>query len=60
LIRDHDRLRHDPVVAAMLGKLTARRKECAPLAGKSTLSRLEHAPEEGVSSAPPRYHDRHG
>jgi len=53
---DHDELRHDPVMAAMLGKLTARRKECAPLAGKSTLSRLEHAPEEGVSHAPPRYH----
>ena len=34
---DHDELRHDPVLAAMLGKLTPRRKECAPLAGKSTL-----------------------
>ncbi len=40
----------------MLGKLTPRRKECAPLAGKSTLSRLEHAPEEGPVSAPLRYH----
>jgi hypothetical protein len=53
---DHDDLRHDPVLAAMLGKLTPRRKECAPLAGKSTLSRLEHAPEEGPVSAPRRYH----
>jgi len=53
---DHDDLRHDPVLAAMLGKLTPRRKECAPLAGKSTLSRLEHAPEEGPVSAPLRYH----
>ena len=26
------------------------------VAGKSTLSRLEHAPEEGVAFAPPRYH----
>ena len=53
---DHDDLRHDPVIATVMGKLTPRRKECAPLAGKSTLSRLEHAPEEGVSRAPPRYH----
>lgn len=53
---DHDDLRHDPVMAAMLGKLTPRRKDCAPLAGKSTLSRLEHAPQEGPWHAPPRYH----
>ncbi len=32
---DHDDLRHDPVLAAMLGKLTPRRKKCAPLAGKA-------------------------
>jgi Transposase DDE domain group 1 len=48
---DHDQLRHDPVLAALAGKLTARRKRCAPLAGKSTLNRLEHAPA-GTS----RYH----
>jgi Transposase DDE domain group 1 len=48
---DHDHLRHDPVLAALAGKLTARRKNCAPLAGKSTLNRLEHAPTE-----PARYH----
>jgi hypothetical protein len=48
---DHDQLRHDPVLAALAGKLTARRQDCAPLAGKSTLNRLEHAP-----SAPSRYH----
>jgi hypothetical protein len=53
---DHDDLRHDPVMAAMLGKLTPRRQQCAPLAGKSTLSRLEHSPQEGVVRAPPRYH----
>ena len=41
---DHDELRHDPVLAALVGKLEARRKDCAPLAGKSTLNRLEHAP----------------
>jgi hypothetical protein len=49
---DHDQLRHDPVLAAVVGKLTARRKACAPLAGKSTLNRLEHAPTDGAS----RYH----
>jgi Transposase DDE domain group 1 len=48
---DHDQLRHDPVLATLAGKLRARRKGCAPLAGKSTLNRLEHAPV-GVS----RYH----
>jgi hypothetical protein len=50
-IIDHDQLRHDPVLASLAGKLTARRKNCAPLAGKSTLNRLEHAPA-GAS----RYH----
>jgi hypothetical protein len=41
---DHDQLRHDPVLATLVGKLTAKRQDCAPLAGKSTLNRLEHAP----------------
>ena len=48
---DHDELRHDPVLATLAGKLSAKRQGCAPLAGKSTLNRLEHAP-----SAPDRYH----
>jgi hypothetical protein len=48
---DHDQLRHDPVLATLAGKLAARRKNCAPLAGKSTLNRLEHAP-----LVPSRYH----
>ena len=38
---DHDELRHDPVMAVLAGKLIARRKNCAPEAGKSTLNRLE-------------------
>jgi DDE family transposase len=38
---DHDTLRHDPIMAVLAGKLTARRKNCAPVAGKSTLNRLE-------------------
>jgi hypothetical protein len=38
---DHDELRHDPVMAVLAGKLAASRSDCAPLAGKSTLNRLE-------------------
>jgi Transposase DDE domain group 1 len=48
---DHDLLRHDPVMAVLGGKLEARRSDCAPLAGKSTLNRLELSREE-----PTRYH----
>jgi hypothetical protein len=40
-INDHDELRHDPVMAVLAGKLQARRGDCAPVAGKSTLNRLE-------------------
>jgi len=48
---DHEQLRHDPVMAVLGGKLEARRADCAPLAGKSTLNRLELSREE-----PTRYH----
>jgi hypothetical protein len=48
---DHDELRHDPVMAILAGKLEARRADCAPLAGKSTLNRLELSRAE-----PTRYH----
>lgn len=44
-LNDHDQLRHDPVLAAAMGKLEARRSDCEALAGKSTLNRLEHAPQ---------------
>jgi len=40
-VADHDQLRHDPVLAVLAGKLAARRRDCAPVAGKSTLNRLE-------------------
>ncbi len=40
-LNDHDQLRHDPVMASLVGKLRAHRRDCAPLAGKSTLNRLE-------------------
>jgi hypothetical protein len=48
---DHDELRHDPTMAVLAGKLSARRRNCAPLAGKSTLNRLELGGAE-----PTRYH----
>ncbi|MBO0718725.1 MAG: IS1380 family transposase, partial [Rhizobiales bacterium] len=48
---DHDELRHDPTMAVLAGKLSARRKDCAPLAGKSTLNRLERG-----GAALTRYH----
>jgi len=40
-LNDHDQLRHDPVLAVLAGKLQAHRAGCTPLAGKSTLNRLE-------------------
>src|SRR6202163_694568 len=50
-INDHDDLRHDPVMAVLAGKLAARREDCAPVAGKSTLNRLELSRLEAT-----RYH----
>jgi len=42
-LNDHDELRHDPTFAVLAGKLAPRvRPDCAPVAGKSTLNRLEH------------------
>src|ERR1700746_44279 len=43
---DHDQLRHDPVIAVLGSKLEAKRADCAPLAGKSTLNRLERGRSE--------------
>ena len=50
-LNDHDELRHDPVMAILAGKLEARREDCAPVAGKSTLNRLELS-----RPLPTRYH----
>src|SRR5437879_3928519 len=50
-LNDHDQLRHDPMMAVLAGKLEARRADCAPVAGKSTLNRLERSVLE-----PTRYH----
>src|SRR5947209_349361 len=50
-LNDHDELRHDPLMAVLAGKLEARREDCAPVASKSTLNRLELSRLE-----PTRYH----
>src|ERR1700740_2224374 len=50
-LNDHDELRHDPMMAVLAGKLEAGREDCAPVAGKSTLNRLELSQLE-----PTRYH----
>ncbi|ANP87960.1 IS1380 family transposase [Rhizobium leguminosarum] len=51
-VDDHDTLRHDPVLGLLSQSLTPKRQDCAVLAGKSTLNRLEH----GRLGAPTRYH----
>src|ERR1051326_7676131 len=50
-LNDHEELRHDPMMAVLAGKLEAGRADCAPVAGKSTLNRLELSRPE-----PSRYH----
>ncbi len=50
-LNDHDELRHDPMMAVLAGKLAAQREDCAPVAGKSTLNRLELSRLQ-----PTRYH----
>src|SRR6266478_5732530 len=50
-LNDHDELRHDPMMAVLAGKLEARREDCAPVAGKSTLNRLKLS-----RLKPTRYH----
>jgi len=50
-LNDHDDIRRDPILAVLAGKLEAQRSDCEPLAGKSTLNRLELS-----RSDPTRYH----
>ena len=47
-------MRRDPERATLAGELSARHKDCEPLADKSTLNRLEHAPDIKDGS---RYHE---
>ena len=52
-LNDHDELRKDPTFAVLAGKLSpVLRTDCEPLAGKSTLNRLEHTPRRHAS----KYH----
>ena len=52
-LNDHDELRKDPTFAVLAGKLRpVLRTDCEPLAGKSTLNRLEHTPRRHAS----KYH----
>jgi hypothetical protein len=51
-LNDHDELRWDPSFAVLAGKLKAIRQDCAPVAGKSTLNRLEHTPKRNAA----KYH----
>ena len=52
-VNDHDLLRNDPVFALVGSSLSSARIDCAPLAGKSTLNRLEHCQSGDL---PARYH----
>jgi hypothetical protein len=51
-LNDHEDLRHDPVLGLLSDRLEPRRADCATLAGKSTLNRLEH----GLKGRAGRYH----
>lgn len=61
-IDDHDRLRHDPVLGLAVGRSdilghdrdNPARDRGKPLAGKSTLNRVERAADPGTAN--PRYH----
>jgi hypothetical protein len=50
-LNDHDHLRHDRLFGVLAGKLQARRQDCAAVAGKSTLNRMELS-----RPIPSRYH----
>ncbi len=55
-LNDHDQLRHDPMFAVALGKLSASEAAGAPIAGKSTLNRIEHCPKTVTKRQESRYH----
>ena len=51
-LNDHEQLRHDPLLALLAGQ----REPDQPLAGKSTLNRMELTPEGAKAAADDRYH----
>ncbi|MBV8885735.1 MAG: IS1380 family transposase [Chroococcidiopsidaceae cyanobacterium CP_BM_RX_35] len=54
-LNDHDCLRSDLMFSIAVGKLESQHPRCAPLAGKSTLNRLEQAPSSKDISSQDRY-----
>ena len=54
-LNDHDCLRSDPMFGIAVGKLESQHPRCAPLAGKSTLNRLEQAKSPKDISSQDRY-----
>lgn len=54
-LNDHDDLRHDRMFGIAVGKLGSTHSRCAPLAGKSTLNRLELAMQVPVDLSKERY-----
>jgi hypothetical protein len=58
-LNDHDELRRDPMMAILAGKLAARREDCAPVAGKSTVEPVgaEQACADALSQDQPQSGD---
>ena len=51
-LNDHEQLRHDPLLALLAGQ----REPDQPLAGKSTLNRMELTPDGAKAASADRYH----
>ena len=54
-LNDHEQLRNEPMFNIAVGQLESTHPRCAPLAGKSTLNRLEQAPHGNAESLNHRY-----
>jgi hypothetical protein len=55
-VNDHENLRHDAIFALCVGKVMNSSPESITLAGKSTLNRIEHCPDNVSSRVESRYH----
>jgi hypothetical protein len=54
-LNDHEELRHERMFGIAVGKLASEHERCAPLAGKSTLNRLEQAMHGATDLSEQRY-----
>ncbi len=54
-LNDHDDLRHERLFGVVLGQLESQHPRCAPLAGKSTLNRLEQSMHVSSDLSDSRY-----